>query len=71
MAALAPGLLLATCYLIYITTISTLKPELAPPLPRELLYVPKEELPALMLKSFLCKIFCMMLTPFLLLYRSH
>jgi tripartite ATP-independent transporter DctM subunit len=57
MAALAPGLLLATCYLIYITTISTLKPELAPPLPRELLYVPKEELPALLLKSFLPPVF--------------
>jgi tripartite ATP-independent transporter DctM subunit len=57
MAALAPGLLLATCYLIYISTIAAIKPEVAPPLPAELLYVPKEELPSLLLKSFIPPVF--------------
>jgi tripartite ATP-independent transporter DctM subunit len=52
MAALVPGLTLATCYLIYIVIISKLKPALAPPLPRELLYVPAKELPSLLVKSF-------------------
>jgi len=57
MAALAPGLVLATVYLIYITTISRLKPDLAPPLPKELLYVPPKEMPALLLRSFFPPVF--------------
>ena len=53
MSALGPGLCLAALYLLYITTISALRPKVAPPLPHELLYVPRRELPPLMLKSFL------------------
>ena len=45
MAALGPGLALAALYLIYISTTAALRPEMAPPLPRELLYVPARELP--------------------------
>jgi len=57
MAALMPGLVLATCYLIYITVVARLKPEVAPPLPRELLYVPPKELPMLLVKSFFPPVF--------------
>lgn len=57
MAALAPGLVLATCYLIYIMIAAKIKPSIAPPLPRELLYVPPKELPPLLLKSFFPPVF--------------
>jgi len=57
MAALAPGLVLAACYLTYIMIISKLKPHLAPPLPAEMLYVPPKELPFLLLKSFFPPVF--------------
>ncbi len=57
MAALAPGLVLAACYLTYILIISKAKPVLAPPLPPELLYVPPRELPPLLLKSFFPPVF--------------
>jgi tripartite ATP-independent transporter DctM subunit len=53
MAALGPGLMLATAYLIYIATLSALKPSVAPSLPPELLYVPRRELPPLVFRSFL------------------
>ena len=57
MAALAPGLFLASVYLVYIATISTIKPEVAPSLPPELLYVPPNEMPALLLRSFVPPVF--------------
>ncbi len=57
MAALAPGLVLAACYLTYILIISKARPVLAPQLPRELLYVPPRELPPLLLKSFFPPVF--------------
>jgi TRAP-type mannitol/chloroaromatic compound transport system permease large subunit len=44
MAALVPGLVLAAFYLIFVATYAKLKPEVAPPLPPELLYVPRAEL---------------------------
>ena len=53
MTALGPGLVLAAMYLLYITTISTLRPSVAPPLPRDMLYVPARQMPALIFKSFL------------------
>ena len=53
MAALGPGLMLASMYMIYIATLATVTPRVAPPLPRELLYVPAKQMPALILKSFL------------------
>ncbi|MDP6709567.1 MAG: TRAP transporter large permease subunit, partial [Alphaproteobacteria bacterium] len=57
MAALIPGLCLAAIYLIYITTIAGLRPSVAPPLPAELLYVPRREMPALLVKSFFPPVF--------------
>ena len=44
MAAVTPGLTLAAFYLIYVASISAAKPELAPPLPANLLNVPKGEM---------------------------
>ena len=46
MAALVPGLTLAFLYLLYVWLISWLKPSMAPPLPPELLAVPREQLVA-------------------------
>ncbi len=57
MAALAPGLVLASTYLIYVVTISTLRPSMAPRLPREMLYVPARELPPLLVRSFFPPVF--------------
>ncbi len=53
MAALLPGLVLATFYLIFIAIYARVKPEVAPPLPPELLYLPRREYPAMIFKSFL------------------
>ncbi len=53
MAALVPGLTLASLYLIYIATLAKFKPQVAPSLPPELLDVPAREMPALLLKGFL------------------
>ena len=44
MAALMPGLVLAALYLIFVGVYARLRPEVAPPLPPELLNVPKGEL---------------------------
>jgi TRAP-type mannitol/chloroaromatic compound transport system permease large subunit len=44
MAALMPGLVLAALYLIFVATYAKLRPEVAPPLPPELLDVPKGSL---------------------------
>ncbi len=44
MAAIVPGLTLATFYLLFVWLISWLKPSVAPPLPPDLLNVPREEL---------------------------
>jgi len=44
MAAIVPGLTLATFYLLFVWLIAWLKPSVAPPLPPELLNVPREEL---------------------------
>lgn len=53
MAALGPGLMLASFYLLYISTAATIKPEIAPPLPPKLLQVPARDMPPLLLISFL------------------
>ncbi|MGH7264414.1 MAG: TRAP transporter large permease [Candidatus Rokuibacteriota bacterium] len=53
MAALGPGLLLATIYLIGIGTTCALRPELGPPLPPGELNLPRRETGLLLLKSFL------------------
>ncbi len=57
MSALVPGLCLAVIYLIYITTIAAIRPSVAPPLPPELLYVPRNEMPKLLVKSFFPPVF--------------
>ncbi|SDG43610.1 TRAP transporter large permease [Roseospirillum parvum] len=53
LAAIFPGLILAGFYMLYILAISALKPELAPPLPRELGPDSLGELILLVLRTFL------------------
>ena len=53
MAAVVPGLALASLYLLYVFVAAKVKPEIAPPLPEDLLNVPKNEYPSMILKSFL------------------
>ena len=57
MAAVVPGLTLALFYLIYVATLASLKPSLAPPLPRHLLNIPKGEMGPLVARSFLPPVF--------------
>jgi tripartite ATP-independent transporter DctM subunit len=57
MAALMPGLCLAAIYLTYIVCIAAILPSVAPPLPPDLLYVPRSELPQLLFKSFFPPVF--------------
>ena len=52
MAALLPGLCLAALYLTYIFILANVKPEMAPPLPPGMLYVPGRDVPLLILKGF-------------------
>ena len=53
MAAIVPGLCLALLYLIFVLIYAKLRPEVAPPLPADLLDVPKRDYPGLIFKSFL------------------
>jgi len=57
MAAIVPGLFLAALYILYIATASSIKKEIAPPLPPEMLNVPRKEMPALLVKSFFPPVF--------------
>ena len=57
LAALIPGLVLAAIYVIYIGVASGINPEMAPPLPPEALYVPRNEMPSLLLRSFFPPVF--------------
>ena len=57
MAALLPGLALAVLYLLYVVTISTVRPSVAPPLPPDLLTVPKGELAPLLMRAFFPPVF--------------
>ena len=52
MAALAPGLTLSALYLAFVVIAATLKPSLAPPLPPDLLKVPKGEMLPLLARAF-------------------
>jgi tripartite ATP-independent transporter DctM subunit len=52
MAAIVPGLTLSALYLLFIFIFASLKPSVAPPLPPDLLSVPKGELGPLLLKAF-------------------
>ena len=53
MAAIIPGLVLAFFYLLFVALYAKIRPEVAPNLPPELLYVPKNKYPAMIFKSFL------------------
>ena len=57
MAAILPGLALATLYLLYVVAISTVRPSVAPPLPPDLLKVPKGELGPLLMRAFFPPVF--------------
>jgi tripartite ATP-independent transporter DctM subunit len=56
-AAIIPGLLLAFLYLMFILIAAKLKPSLAPPLPPELLHVPREQMPRLLWRAFFPPVF--------------
>ena len=53
MAAIIPGLTLAVLYLFFVWAISMARPKMAPPLPPDLLHVPKGEMLPLILKAFI------------------
>src|ERR687891_1994886 len=57
MAAWGPGLALVALYVIFVVVLAAVKPSLAPPLPPELLHVPKGELGPLVLKAFIPPVF--------------
>ncbi len=57
MAALLPGLVLAAFYLVFVVVRCWLNPSLAPPLPPELLHVPRGEMAPLLLKAFIPPVF--------------
>ena len=57
MAALLPGLVLAALYLIFVVVIASVRPSVAPPLPPDLLAVPKGELGPLLLRAFIPPVF--------------
>ena len=53
MAAIVPGLVLAFFYLLFVAVYAKMRPEVAPSLPAELLYVPRNKYPGMIFKSFL------------------
>ena len=57
MAALLPGLALAALYLTFVVAIATIRPSVAPPLPPELLSVPKGKLGPLLMRAFFPPVF--------------
>jgi len=56
-AAIIPGLSLASLYLLYVVTVATLKPSMAPPLPPNLLTVPKGKMAPLLARAFFPPVF--------------
>jgi tripartite ATP-independent transporter DctM subunit len=57
MAAWGPGLTLVAFYLIFVAFVARMWPSLAPPLPPDLLHVPRDELRSLVLRAFLPPVF--------------
>ena len=57
MAALLPGLVLAVLYLVFVIAVATVKPSVAPPLPPDMLSVPKGELGPLLMRAFVPPVF--------------
>lgn len=53
MAAILPGLMLASFYLLFVGLYATARPKMAPPLPPDLLNVPARDYPKMIFKSFL------------------
>ena len=51
-SAIVPGLLLASLYLIFVILWASVKPDIAPKLPPELLYVPSNEMAPLLFRGF-------------------
>ena len=56
-AAIIPGLSLAVLYLSYVMLVATIKPKMAPPLPPDLLTVPKGKMAPLLAKAFFPPVF--------------
>jgi tripartite ATP-independent transporter DctM subunit len=57
MAAWGPGLALVALYVIFVVVVAAVKPSLAPPLPPNLLHVPRGELGPLILRAFIPPVF--------------
>jgi tripartite ATP-independent transporter DctM subunit len=57
MAAWGPGLALVALYVIFVVTLAAVKPSLAPPLPPQLLHVPRAEMGPLILRAFIPPVF--------------
>ena len=51
-SAIVPGLLLASLYLIFVISWASVKPDIAPKLPPELLFVPSNEMAPLLFRGF-------------------
>jgi len=56
-AAIMPGLALATLYVAYVVAVAWIKPEMAPPLPKEMLTVPKGKMTPLLARAFFPPVF--------------
>jgi len=56
-AAIVPGLLLAFMYLMFIFFAAKLRPSIAPPLPPDLLHVPRDKMPRLLWRAFFPPVF--------------
>jgi tripartite ATP-independent transporter DctM subunit len=56
-AAIMPGLALATLYILYVVAVAWIKPEMAPPLPTEMLTVPKGKMAPLLARAFFPPVF--------------
>ena len=57
MAAWGPGLCLVALYVLFVVMVATVKPDLAPKLPPNLLHVPRGELGPLVLRAFIPPVF--------------
>jgi tripartite ATP-independent transporter DctM subunit len=56
-AAIIPGLALATLYVAYVVAVAWIKPEMAPPLPQDMLTVPKGKMTGLLGRAFFPPVF--------------
>jgi tripartite ATP-independent transporter DctM subunit len=56
-AAIIPGLSLSALYLLFVFVLAKLKPSVAPPLPPDLLVVPKGQMAPLLLRAFFPPVF--------------